>query len=129
MTDPAATEAAGGSTAPLTPAEAGAPSDNTTLLAVLAGFESRGFTGHLTVTADGLVRCDACEIESDPSAFAIEASRRLEGASDPDDMMTASAAACPACGVKGTIVVAFGPIASAADQTVAAAFAASRSSD
>ena len=115
--------------APQTPAEAGVPSDNTTLLAVLAAMEGRGFAGHLTVTDDARVRCDACEGESDPADVAIDSWRRLEGASDPDDMMTVSAVACPACGSRGTIVVAFGPMASAADQDVGAAFAASRSSD
>jgi hypothetical protein len=36
----------------------------------------------------------------------------LEGASDPDDMMTVIAARCPHCGVAGTLVLGYGPNAS-----------------
>ena len=111
------------------PPKPGVPSDNTTLLAVLAAMEGRGFPGHLTVTDDGRVRCDACAADADPADVGIEELRRLEGASDPDDMMTVSAVVCPACASRGTIVVSFGPMASAADQAVGAAFAATRSSE
>jgi hypothetical protein len=46
--------------------------------------------------------------------------RRLEGASDPADMVAIVAVTCPRCGNQGTAVLAFGPAASAEDSDVLA---------
>ena len=48
--------------------------------------------------------------------------RRLEGASDPDDMLAVVALECPVCSMKGTIVLHFGPEASAEELDVLAEF-------
>ena len=37
--------------------------------------------------------------------------RRLEGASDPDDMISVVAVTCPRCGTGGTLVLKYGPTA------------------
>jgi hypothetical protein len=37
--------------------------------------------------------------------------RRLEGESDPADMVAVVALTCPACGAQGTVVLGYGPMA------------------
>jgi hypothetical protein len=44
--------------------------------------------------------------------------RRMEGASDPGDMMAVVAIECPSCQAQGTLVLGFGPAASAEDSDV-----------
>ena len=90
------------------------PSDNTTLTAILDSYASRGYGGQFSVVDDG-VRCAACGNVSEPEAVALDALHRLEGASDPADMAAVLALVCPICDVKGTLVVMFGPEASAAE--------------
>lgn len=100
---------------------AGVPSDNTTLSAVLSDFEAAGFTAQLIVTEDGGVDCAACGATVDPAELDVHEARRLEGASDPDDMMSVVAASCPRCDVRGTMVVRYGPLAGPGDQAVSRA--------
>jgi hypothetical protein len=44
--------------------------------------------------------------------------RRLEGESDPADMMAVVAVTCPACAATGTLTLGFGPTSSAEDADV-----------
>jgi hypothetical protein len=44
--------------------------------------------------------------------------RRIEGASDPADMIAIAAVKCPNCGTKGTAVLGFGPEADEDDAEV-----------
>lgn len=44
--------------------------------------------------------------------------RRLEGASDPDDMLAVVAVQCPECGRRGTVTLGYGPAASPPDGDV-----------
>ncbi len=97
---------------------AGAPSDNTTLVAVLDGLGRDGFTGDLFVTDEGRVRCGSCRVETAPEDLSLDRLRRVEGASDPADMAAVLAITCPHCGARGTAVVRFGPEAGPADATV-----------
>ena len=97
----------------------GTPSDNTTLTAVLEQFADLGFSEHFVVNDDGSVECGGCGATSEAAALRFEHTRRLEGASDPDDMLSVVAARCPACGHGGTIVMGYGPNASAGDAAVA----------
>src|SRR3954447_5722763 len=94
----------------------GVPSDNTSLLEVLDELKNRGFGGTLWVGASGNIRCEGCDTEIPPEALRVHEIRRLEGASDPDDMLAVVAAECPGCGRKGTLVVHFGPESSAEEQ-------------
>jgi len=88
----------------------GAPSDNTTLVDVLAGFEEAGFTHSFTVDQEtGEVRCGSCGHVAPASDFVVHGFRRLEGASDPADMVAVLAVSCPRCGRRGTLVVKYGP--------------------
>ena len=98
--------------------EFAAPSDNTTLTEVLDGYAEAGFTSSFAAQDGGVVRCDTCGSELDPSRLHMRSLRRLEGASDPDDMMAVVAVQCDACGAAGTMVLGFGPAASDADGDV-----------
>ena len=44
--------------------------------------------------------------------------RRLEGASDPDDMLAIAAIECPNCAHRGSLVLNYGPTATAEDSAV-----------
>jgi hypothetical protein len=55
---------------------------------------------------------------SPASAIVVHELRRLEGASDPADMLAVAAIACPACGTRGTLVLTYGPEATAGDDAV-----------
>lgn len=99
----------------------GAPSDNTTLVGVLATWSERGFSGQLVPREGGGIECVACGVVGDASHIDVVEWRRLEGASDPDDMVKALAAHCPHCGAGGTLVLGYGVNASEVDQQVSAA--------
>jgi hypothetical protein len=94
------------------------PSDYTTLVEVLDAYRRDGWDGDVTVTEDGRLRCGACRHEVDPAEVILDSLRRLEGASDPDDMLAVLAVTCPGCGAKGTAVVHFGPGATEAESAV-----------
>ena len=104
---------------PPEPPVAGVPSDNTTLTAVLAALDREGYATQLLHDEDGNVSCTACGSRTAATTLVVEHSRRLEGASDPDDMSRVVATRCPACGAGGTLVLGFGVNASSADLAVA----------
>jgi hypothetical protein len=91
------------------PDKAGVPGDNTTLVEVLQDFEDAGWTTPLELLDDGSVRCGNCQTVTPPRSVEIHSLRRLEGASDPDDMLAVLAVRCPTCGGRGVVVVNFGP--------------------
>jgi hypothetical protein len=97
------------------------PSDNTTLSSVLVGLEREGFEAQFVAADGGSLRCTACGVESPAGAYAVETIRRLEGASEPDEMMSVVAALCPNCGSRGTAVLGYGPGASPEDAAVSIA--------
>ncbi len=94
------------------------PGDNTTLTEVLALYSAGGFPDVFSITEDGLVECGTCEVKSEADAVPMHSLRRLEGASDPDDMLAVVAVTCPSCGSRGTITTMFGPMASAEEAKV-----------
>ena len=83
--------------------------DETTLTAVLASYGSAGFDAQFAATDDGQVHCYACGADAEPSAVELHSLRRLEGASDPADMLAVAAVSCPSCGKKGVLVLNYGP--------------------
>lgn len=101
-----------------TDTSAPAPSDHTTLVDVLAGYADAGFAADFSVGEGAQIRCDSCGTTSPASGFVMHSLRRLEGASDPDDMIAVVALDCPVCGVSGTAVLSFGPAGSDADGDV-----------
>jgi hypothetical protein len=91
----------------------GVARDASTLTDVLAAFEADGFAHEFVVREAGTVLCTACRNVSSARSLDVQQFRRLEGASDPDDMLAVAAARCPSCGSPGTIVMQYGPAASA----------------
>ena len=100
---------------------AGAPSDNATLTEVLAGLADAGWTESFAAVDGGALRCGRCRKEIEGADLTVDSTRRLEGASDPDDMLLVVAARCPACGAQGCAALAYGPEASAEDSDAVAA--------
>jgi hypothetical protein len=107
LPDPAPLEGAG--------SDAGAPSDSTTLLDVLARYEEAGFTGQFSAHGRGIAHCSTCGNDIEPARLEFVSLRRLEGASDPDDMLAVAAIRCPVCGARGTAVLGYGPNAAPED--------------
>ena len=105
------------------------PSDNVTLTEVLAAYADGGFDGSFSAVDGGGLECHSCggrfpAMEADMSSL-----RRLEGASDPDDMVAVVALTCPRCATQGTTVLGFGPVASAEDADVLRAIRDRRDDD
>lgn len=105
------------------------PSDLTTLTAVLAGYRADGFDGDFFAEEGGRVRCGRCATVMNAALLDMVSMRRLEGASDPADMVAVVATYCRSCEVKGTLVLGFGPMASEADADVMLALNDRRSDD
>jgi len=97
---------------------AAGPSDNTTLADVLRSYEDAGFTGQFGITDEGLLQCFTCGTLSPPGNAVLHSLRRMEGASDPADMLAVLAVSCPQCSAKGTVVVHYGPEAEPGESTV-----------
>jgi hypothetical protein len=88
------------------------------LTEVLAGYARAGYNGTFTVGADATVECNSCGVVSPAASIEMSSLRRLEGASDPDDMMSVAAITCPACKRQGVIILGFGPSATAEDSDI-----------
>jgi hypothetical protein len=89
-----------------------------TLTEVLAGYADAGFTGSFSAVEGGKVECHRCNATTDAGQVKMSSLRRMEGASDPGDMMAVVAIECPSCQTQGTLVLGFGPAASAEDSDV-----------
>jgi hypothetical protein len=94
--------------------------DAVTVSELLARYEEQGYVMAFSVAEGGKVRCGACRTLSDAQDVHVDAMARAEGASDPDDMAMVAVVRCPWCTVAGTLVVGYGPMASAEDSDVAA---------
>ena len=68
-----------------------------------------------------MLECLTCRQRVAPEDSEVRGMRRLEGASDPDDMLAVAALVCPACGAPGTVLLGYGPSATIDDATVLAA--------
>jgi hypothetical protein len=90
-----------------------------TLTDVIDAFAGDGYAGQFA-EVDGDVRCMTCGEVSAPGTVALGELRRLEGASDPADMLAVAAITCPHCGSGGTLILNFGPEATAGDSAVLA---------
>lgn len=106
-----------------------APSDETTLTAVLSSYETAGFDAQLAATDDGQVHCYSCGVSADPAQVELHSLRRLEGASDPSDMLAVAAVICPACDVRGVLVLSFGPDSTRGEADVLVALEDRRADD
>lgn len=91
----------------------GAPSDNTTAVSELDELRRQGYAADFVVRDGGRVCCPACDACVEPGDLAVDVFRRLEGASEPDEMSAILALTCPRCRTRGSLLVAYGPHASA----------------
>lgn len=99
------------------PDPSSSPADSP-LLAVLSAYEADGFTGQFDARDDGTLRCLTCGRDLDPSEGRAGDPYRLEGASDPADMLAVVPMRCPSCRTSGVLVATYGPEATLADAEV-----------
>jgi hypothetical protein len=94
-----------------------------TLLEALDAIAREGFTGQFMAQAPdpatqaGRIECASCHTEFPADAAAVSELRRLEGASDPDEMLAVVALTCPNCATRGALVLNYGPVATPEDST------------
>ena len=93
-------------TDPTVPDEA---SDASTLLEVLAEAADDGFATQIMVTDDGELRCTKCDTTVSAAEFDVQGFRRLEGASDPSDMLIVIWGTCAGCGEGRVATIGYGP--------------------
>ena len=96
---------------------------------MINGYTEAGFSSSFTVTSDSMLECNSCHQVAWPSDVAMSSLRRLEGASDPDDMLAVVAITCPHCSAQGTTTLGFGPAASPEDSDVMSALRDHRADD
>jgi hypothetical protein len=94
-----------------------------TVVEEIEALRARGYEADLSPTADGQLRCSACGQSHPPDRAAIESTARFEGESNPDDEAMVFGLRCRDCGVRGVLVVAYGPAASAEEAAVVTALA------
>ena len=93
------------------------PAD-TPLTSVLARLAQLGFTGQFATRDGGQVLCLSCRTSAPASSHHADEVTRLEGVSDPDDMALVAPLTCASCGARGTLVLNYGPEASAEEADV-----------
>jgi hypothetical protein len=89
-----------------------------TLLEVLGRFTAQGWSSQFAARAGGIVECESCRHAIPAVDVPVLELRRLEGASDPDDMLAVVAVECPNCGLRGSLVLNYGPTATEEDAAV-----------
>jgi hypothetical protein len=101
------------------PALEGVARDANTLTDVIASLEREGFEGQFVARDGAVVECMTCKTRTPASEMTGDHRlRRLEGPSDPADMLAVAALTCPSCGTKGTLALNYGPEASSTDDDV-----------
>lgn len=94
------------------------PGHESTITDVLEGYAQGGFSSSFDVTGASALECHECGAVSSPNDVSMSSLRRLEGASDPDDMVAVVAITCPACSARGTVILGFGPTATPEESDV-----------
>jgi hypothetical protein len=94
------------------------PGDEITIVEAIAALRADGFTSDFSVAPGGVVSCGTCGHNHDPSELMVEATVRVEGLSDPADEAAAFGLSCGSCGLRGVLVVAYGPAATADEAAV-----------
>lgn len=78
------------------------------LLAVLDDLAGRGIEGQLRAVDGGDVQCLTCRQTTPAAGWEILSLTRLEGVSDPADMLAVVAMRCPSCATDGVLVAHYG---------------------
>jgi hypothetical protein len=108
-------------TTPYSPDPAGAPSDAAVLTDILAALGRDGYTLPLAVDAEGGIAGPDGPWEL--ADVMVDVQRRLEGASDPADMVAVFGLRRGASDERGALVVSYGPQATAEEADVLRALA------
>jgi hypothetical protein len=95
----------------------------------VATYEAQGFTGQFAAREGAMVICYTCHEVVPAREVELVGLLRIEGASDPDDMIAVAAVVCPRCGAKGTLVMHYGALAPPEDDEVLAALEDHRGPD
>lgn len=90
-----------------------------TLIDVVEAARRDGAAAEFTVAPDTRLHCGSCDNDVDPSAVEREWMHRLEGASDPDELVSVSMITCPACAARGLLVLPYGPAADELESDIA----------
>jgi hypothetical protein len=88
------------------------------LLGILAAFRDKGFTYEFHARPGGIVECGGCHAPHRADALELHHLERLEGDSDPAEMLAVCAVVCPGCGTRGTLVLTYGPESTREDDEV-----------
>ena len=88
------------------------------MLDVLGRFTQLGWSSQFAPRAGGTVECESCRARVAAVDVPVLELRRLEGESDPDDMLAVVAIECPNCGLRGSLVLNYGPTATEEDAAV-----------
>lgn len=106
------------------------PTETGLTMQILAQLAIEGFATDLHPAGEGgVLRCSACGSVSEADQFPVASEHRVEGASDPDDLVLIVAATCPVCASGGVVVLGYGPEASSADSDVVASLRTSNRPD
>lgn len=97
------------------------PMADPTVVDAIDALRARGYTVDFRITSDGQLRCDRCGHVHEPADLVIESTARFEGASNPDDQAVVFGLRCGECDVRGVLVAAYGPTASAEEAAVVTA--------
>jgi hypothetical protein len=89
-----------------------------TLLEVLARYTRQGWSSQFAARPGGTVRCESCHHSTAAADVPVLELQRLEGASDPDDMLAVVAVECPHCALRGSLVLNYGPTATEEESEV-----------
>ncbi len=92
--------------------------DAQTIADVIRAFEGEGYTGQFRALEGGIVECLTCRQSSPGGTISVEQMSRLEGPTDPADMVAVAALTCPKCGTRGTLLLGYGPDSSLEDAEV-----------
>jgi hypothetical protein len=101
-------------------ATANGPAD-TSLTTVLGELERAGWAGQFMALEGGSIRCVTCREVFPAQGAEADEVRRLEGVSDPADMLIVVPLTCPNCGTRGALVAHYGADASGEEADVVAA--------
>lgn len=85
---------------------------------LLERWEGLGFTCHFGSREAAMVICFTCHHSTPAIEMQVVHIARLEGASDPDDMLAVIALRCPTCDSNGMLVCGYGPNADLVDTEV-----------
>jgi hypothetical protein len=95
------------------PNEPGVARGAQSLIEVLADLAAEGYDGEFRITRDDPARLECLRGGHTfaPGDARVSRIHRLEGASDPDEMLLIAAVQCPVCGALGVVTIGYGPAA------------------